>query len=141
MPIVYNEYMVDVQCYNCGKRFLKSIGRFNEAKKLKWNFYCSRNCQAAILKRRVTFVCENEYCGKKFERLKSGISKHNFCSQACAAIINSQKYPKRGQGFVACSRCSKHFKGGNLYCSPRCAKDGRRGYSVEELLATIKLFF
>lgn len=129
--------MPDVKCRYCGKIFFKSTGRFNEANKFKWNFYCSRNCQAIILKKRTLLICENQNCGNKFERLQSGISKHNFCSQTCAAIVNNQK---RLKFIKLCSVCSKKFTGANLYYSRECAKSGRRGYTAEELLKEVKLF-
>lgn len=83
--------------------------------------------------------CEN--CGKVFEKLLSAISRHNFCSQTCSAIINNQKYPKRGPGYKICRYCSTRFKGRKLYCSSQCAGNGRRGYSSEAALEIIKAFF
>ncbi len=130
--------MPDVKCYFCGKTFFKSTSRFNESKKFKWNFYCSRICQSSILKRRLSLVCENVNCGKGFKRSQSNISKHNFCSQTCAAIFNNNK--RFANHFKICIICQGKYKGENFYCSQKCAKDGRRGYLPENLLKEIKLF-
>lgn len=133
----YNYHMPKVSCYFCGKIFFKSTGRFNEAKKLKWNFYCSKNCQTEILKKRISLVCENQKCGKRFERLRSGVSKHNFCSQSCAAVFNNCK--RFANHFKICRMCRSKYKGENFYCSLKCAKEGRRGYTAKDLLKEVQL--
>lgn len=131
--------MPEVSCIYCKKKFLKSIRRFNEAKKFRWNFYCSLECQGGYRKRRRFVVCENSNCGKTFEKLISEIEAHNYCSRSCAVIINNQKFPKRGPGFKICKICPQKFKGVNLYCSKFCVKQARKRYNPQDLIDRIKL--
>lgn len=129
--------MPEIKCDYCKNKFLRSRGRINENKLLGHNSYCSKNCLIANRYRRKELICEN--CGKNFERLLSAISEHNFCSQTCSAIINNQKFPKRGLGFRVCKICIKEFKGKNLYCSRPCFKEARKRHDPQDLINEIKL--
>jgi len=138
VPMCYNRLVPIVKCCFCGKKIYRSNGRINENRKFSHNFYCSSSCQGNYLKRRAEFICENRICNKKFERLHSAISTHNFCSQTCAAIINNRKFPKRHPKFRICKYCSIEFRGLNIYCSGSCFRKGRNKYSLEQLISIIK---
>ena len=131
--------MPKVRCVYCKKRFLKSVSRFNEARKFKWNFYCSSECRSSYRKKRSFVTCENYSCGKNFEKLIGAIGAHNYCSRTCAITINNQKFPKRGPGFRICKICSKKFKGQKKYCSVPCVKLARQKHDPAKLIKDIKL--
>lgn len=128
--------MPEIKCEYCKNKFFKSSRRINENKKFGHHFYCSPQCLALNRHKRKTLTCEN--CGKKFEKLWSAVSKHNFCSQSCAAIINNKKFPKRGPGFTICQICSQKFKGENTYCSAVCYKKSCVRHEPKDLIASIK---
>lgn len=130
--------MPRVACIYCKKKFLRSTSRFNESKKFKWNFYCSIECQSSYRKRRRFVICENSDCSKTFEKLIGEIENHNYCSKACAATVNNQRFPKRGPGFKLCKVCSKRFKGVRKYCSAFCLRKTKKRYNPEDLIKAIK---
>lgn len=127
-----------VFCKNCKKPIYRSIGRFNENLKFGWNFYCSERCKCEYKMKRRKLICEN--CGITFERIASGISLHNYCSQSCAAIMNNRKRPKKIAELKTCIKCGKKFKRstGNLkYCSIKCRRRAKR-YTSKKLINIIK---
>ncbi len=135
--------LIKVICSACGKTFLKQNGRVNEAKKFNWNQYCSRICESKHKSRQKTIVCDN--CSKSFKRSLHAISKYNYCSQSCAAIVNNKKYPKRhlDPELKVCIRCGKSFEkstGNKKYCSMNCRREAEF-YAPEELLNIIKNTF
>ena len=78
-------------------------------------------------------------CKKEFYREKHVISKHNYCSQSCAAIVNNQRYPKWPARY--CKICKKVVKReGTPYCSIECGKAGRFKYTKEEILGLIRKY-
>lgn len=129
-----------VQCSNCKKTFIRPSGRFNEAIKFGWNQFCSDKCQFSYKTTAKKFACEN--CGKKFLRALSNISKHNYCSQSCSAIINNKNRPERNAKTISCENCGKEFKrwivGNKKYCSRNC-RNVAENYTKEELLEIIKI--
>jgi len=127
-----------VKCIYCKNKFFRSNGRFNEAKKFKWDSYCSIECQGNYRKRRKSVICENINCGKNFEKLTSEITTHNYCSRICAAITNNRKFPKRGPGFRLCKICSIKFTGQNSYCSQICFKKSKQRHKPEDLIESVK---
>lgn len=128
--------LAEVVCFGCKKRFARSRRRFNENTKLGCNFYCSRTCYGESRKKRFSINCYN--CGKCFEKRQKEISKFNYCSSSCVAVINNQKFPKRGPGFRFCKTCSRKFKGENLHCSKECFTESRKHHDPEKLLESIK---
>jgi hypothetical protein len=128
-----------VFCANCKKPIFRSTGRFNEGIKFGWKTYCSRKCEYQYKTRKRKLECEN--CGKNFERTPHAISPHNYCSQACAAIVNNGKNPKRKPQFKTCLSCGKQFRKslGNLkYCSMECRGGRKPNYTSQELINIIK---
>ncbi len=85
--------LIEIQCSFCEKRFLRSKGRVNEAKKFGWNQYCSKKCKNKSQFKRIKKVCANSTCNKKVHRLKSQFKKSKssrvFCSSSCAAVVNN----------------------------------------------------
>lgn len=132
-----------VFCTNCGKPIYRSVGRINESIKFKWNFYCSKKCLSQHRTKKQQLICEN--CGKRFMRIPSDISPHNYCSSSCAAIVNNKRYPKNPREgepkFKTCIKCSKRFRKstGNLkYCSMKCRVEAERKYTPRQLIDIIK---
>lgn len=128
---------IEVSCKTCGKSLLRSKNKVNENLKLKHNFYCSNKCQFQNKKKRKIISCN--HCGRKFERILSGISPYNYCSRTCSSRANNKKFPKKGLGFRICSICGTRFKGENLYCSKNCFRLSRKKHNHEELISVIKL--
>ena len=131
--------LVKVKCAFCGKKFFRSKGRFNEAKKFSWKQYCSLVCLAKNQTKRRVLFCEN--CGNRFERTPCGVSPHNYCSQSCAAIVNNGKNPKRKPQFKDCLGCGKQFRKstGNLkYCSMKCRGGRKPNYTSQRLIDIIR---
>ena len=129
-----------VFCKNCKKPIYRSIGRFNENLKFRWNFYCSRKCEYQYKTKKQKLTCEN--CDKVFKRTPNEISSHNYCSRSCAAIVNNKKSPKRKIQLKTCIKCGGYFKKGNgnlKYCSMKCRGEAR-GYTSEKIIEIIKQF-
>jgi len=127
-----------VFCSFCGKEFFRERGRFNEAKKIGWNQYCSKKCLSKSRIKKQVVICEN--CGKSFMRKPSEISPHNYCSKSCAAKVNNKRYPKRQAKLKICANvaCNKRFRGSSKYCSKQCKLRTLRTYSHKELIEIIK---
>jgi hypothetical protein len=127
-------------CAMCKKPVYRRLGRFHENVKLGWEIYCSRKCEYQYKRRRRKLTCEN--CGRAFERTPSSISPHNYCSQACAAIVNNKRYPKRHPEYElkVCLKCGKRLRkgtGNKKYCSIKCRREIER-HTSKELLGIIK---
>mgnify|MGYP001563252964 CR=1 FL=1 len=72
---------------------------------------------------------------------KGTISKHNYCSGSCAAIVNNQRYPKYPAKKCRNTACGKmHRRVGSPYCSIECGKKGRFKYTESEIVEIIKAF-
>ena len=129
-----------VFCKTCGKTFLRSNGRYNEAKKFGWRQYCSKKCLARNRTKNQTILCEN--CGKAFQRPPHEILVHNYCCQSCSAVVNNKRYPKRHLSpiLLTCVGCGGHFRkstGNSKYCSIQCMREAEF-YTPEKLLVVIK---
>ena len=136
---------IEIKCAHCGKPVRRSHGRINENRKFGWKVYCSRKCQGKHKKTRKNIVCE--WCGKKFWRIISNISPHNYCSQSCAAIANNRKclkgHAKIEPKLKICKECDKRFKkntGNKYYCSRKC-RNKAENYTPKELLSIIENTF
>lgn len=130
-----------VKCKNCDKVFHRPTSQFNEAVKFEWNQFCSLQCQFDNkIKHRKIVKCE--YCQKIFERRPSEISRHNYCSRSCSAVVNNIK--RRGKNVIEikCGNCGKRFKKWVLknkkYCSKSCQIDAEF-YTAEILIKIIKI--
>ena len=127
-----------VFCTNCKKPIYRSMGRFNENLKFRWNFYCSKKCEFQHKSKKQLLACEN--CNKSFTRSPSAISPHNYCSRSCAITINNRKHLKRKTELKTCIKCGKKYKKSTSnikYCSLFCRrKAGQR--TPEELIKIIK---
>lgn len=108
-----------VECFFCGRRYLKNIRHVNENIKLKHNFYCSPRCQYSFKNKKIKLNCENPQCKKIFKRQPSDISPHNYCSSFCAAIINNVKFHKKIL-IHKCSYCGVRLLKYRKYCSALC---------------------
>lgn len=136
--------LVKVKCAFCGKEYFRQAGRVNEAKKLGWNQYCSKECQGMARTTRIEKACGNPNCSNKvwralnqFKRSKSGLI---FCSHPCAAVVNNRRDPKRRPKFKVCLRCGKRFRKsiGNLkYCSMKCRGGRKPNHTPQELINMI----
>lgn len=116
---------VTVSCSYCNKQFLRRFKHVQENKKLGHKIYCSIKCQGNGKKRRLLVICQNPKCAKKFERPKHEISRHTYCSCACAAIINNRNKPKRYGIKKICALCKKEFVSRKKYCSANCRYKGQ----------------
>ena len=131
-----------VSCGKCGTTIYRSTHRINENVKLGHNFYCSRACEYQYKMRRQQLACDNSFCRRIFIKIRSQISRYNYCSRSCAATVNNRKFPKRGPGFRICANphCLKKFGGINKYCSMGCFKIVRGDYTKDELIRLINIF-
>jgi 5-methylcytosine-specific restriction endonuclease McrA len=68
---------VETDCAHCGKEILvvKSVFESYESN------FCSEKCQHLHQRNRTTVNCDN--CGGIIERVKSEVSKRNFCDTSC----------------------------------------------------------
>jgi hypothetical protein len=136
-----------VNCGFCNKKFSRSIGRINEAKKFGWKQFCSPNCLAKSKIAGKILSCANPNCNKKVFRLlnqfRKSISGRIFCSPLCAAIVNNFSRRK----IKICSICGKQFYGERKYCSKLCRSKvvNPRKKSEDEkqkgILKKIKIFY
>lgn len=82
--------MITVECKNCGKEVLKTVGRYNESIKNVWNFFCSRACRYGYQENGIKVPCA--YCRKIVRKTPNQIRRTKvnvFCSKSCAAIYNN----------------------------------------------------
>lgn len=80
-----------VNCRNCGRQTTKSNGRYSEAIKNGWNFFCSIKCRYAYQEKGKEFLCPS--CSKVIRKTPSQIrqTKSNvFCTKSCAARYNNR---------------------------------------------------
>ena len=109
-----------VICAFCGKKFLRSIGRINEAQKFGWKQFCSPNCLSESKKTGKVLSCANPGCNKKFYRRYKQIKKVNrsFCSQSCAAVFNNKKRTAHLPANICKNPlCQKPIPRDRKYCS------------------------
>lgn len=134
--------LVKVRCGSCGKKFLRGLRRFNEAKKFGWKHYCSSKCQSQAKSEQQTLKCGNSACNKTFKRKPSDIpiSGICFCSKSCSAIVNNSKSPKRQTKIRICPACGKKFTGRRKYCSSKCWPKPQR-IAKEQIINEIKEFY
>lgn len=130
---------VSINCSFCGKRYKKDINHFNENTKLGHRNFCSLRCLAESRLNRKILICENSSCGKKLERTPSSISRNNYCSHSCAAIVSNIRHPRNPGVVKKCAFCGKDFKSRKKYCSRPC-KDKGSTIPAEELISKIKTF-
>lgn len=134
------EVLQKVLCKTCRVPIWRSKGRINENAKLGQHFYCSIECISTARQRRKSLKCENEQCGRIFNRMISGISPHNYCSKSCAAIVNNRVFPKWKVGPRKCAnvRCENIVKGWLKYCSAKCREGVRRRFTKQALLQNLR---
>lgn len=78
----------EIKCSCCDNIFTTDIKYINRSKKHRaGKIFCSYACRDKYSQKQVTIKCDN--CGKEFDRHPSGIRKHCFCSQSCAAVYNN----------------------------------------------------
>lgn len=85
-----------VSCQNCGKQTTKSNGRYNEAVKHGWNFFCSIKCRYGYQEKSKKFFCA--WCSETILKTPAEVRKTKtnvFCSKSCAACYNN-KHKKTG---------------------------------------------
>lgn len=83
--------MVEVNCQNCGKSFVKSIGRYNEAVKNSWNLFCSIKCRYGFQEKGKEFPCA--WCLTIVSKTPAELRKTKanvFCSKTCSAHFNNR---------------------------------------------------
>ena len=113
-----------ITCSHCGKKFIRSPRRINEAEKRGWaKPYCSLKCLGSSRLLRRTYKCANPDCSNVFTRALGQLVKSQFlyCSRSCSATINNSKFPKRIAKIKTCQYCQTKFKGDNSnFCSKNC---------------------
>ena len=80
-----------VDCQNCGKQTVKTSGRYNEAIKNGWNFFCSIDCRYNYQEKGKEFSCA--WCSKVIRKTPAQIrqtKKNVFCTKSCAAKFNNR---------------------------------------------------
>lgn len=118
---------IPVKCSYCNETLFVSLKRFNEHKKNKWRFFCSKQCRSLEKKKGSILQCSNPHCGRMFYRSVKSINKsNNFCSRSCTSSINNKG---RVVGFIkvcANSKCSKKISNARKYCSAKCFNLSRK---------------
>lgn len=139
----------ELPCDRCGKKFLRSPGRINEAEKFSWKQYCSWQCLSKDKETGVLKVCDT--CGKEFKKkqkelLKSKSGRH-FCSQSCAAILNNKlrNIYRKPLAICAAKNCNNRVKNRQtIYCSHKCGVTSRKRTLEslrKEVVLAIKIFY
>lgn len=128
-----------VQCFWCGKKYLKDIRHINENKKFGHKSYCSFNCQILAKSKKVEFICRNPVCQNRFNRQPKDISPNNFCSRSCAVSINNVKSPKKVAVIRKCS-CGNRIFNHRKYCSTKCKSEALT-INRDEIITKIRNFY
>lgn len=135
---------VEVQCAFCKRKFVRRLGRYNEAVKKGWKQYCSKTCQIQAKITRVKKKCGNLSCQKiviktlnQYKKSKTG---KIFCSRSCAVAFHNYNTPKRKAKTRNCPNCNKKFTGWNKYCSSECLFKSQ-GVSKKQVIGYIKRFY
>lgn len=84
-----------LNCKKCGNKTTKTHGRYNEAIKNGWNFFCSIKCRYAYQEKGKEFFCA--FCSQSVKKTPAQIrqTKANvFCSKSCAARYNNSHKSK-----------------------------------------------
>jgi hypothetical protein len=139
---------MEVICDYCGKIFLRSSRRYNEAIKNKWRQFCSLPCQSKSRDKRILFTCHYNKCQKSFLRLLSDTksSKHLFCSKPCSAkyygLITKSDHAHLCE-FPGCKNTVTSNYPGKKYCSPECLSKYQKlsSYTVASVIAIICNFY
>lgn len=124
------------KCSHCELEFDRGAGHINERKKLGRRPYCSVQCIGYGRTNRITLMCENPSCSKKFERTPSDISPKNYCSSSCSVTVSNLKRIKKR----TCPKCCAMFIGVRKYCSLTCVPKTPRKYTELQLLDKIRRF-
>jgi hypothetical protein len=136
--------MKSVNCRKCGKLLIKTDGRYNEAIKNGWNFFCSRSCWYGHQEKGIAFPCAQ--CQKLIRKTPAQIrqTKRNvFCSKSCAAVYNN-KHKHRGirrsklEVFLE-ERLRQEFPRIELQCNARDVIDMELDLYFPELRLAIEL--
>lgn len=113
----------------CGLALQRDKRRIREAKKYHWKSYCSIECQSKARNTQQTTLCNNDACRKTIKRTpkEMALSRRHFCSQSCAATINSKyrviaRKTKYHQKYCANTACKIAIPVRNIYCSVKCQR-------------------
>lgn len=81
---------INVKCNHCNQIFVRSKRDIlNDAIRKNIQIFCSRKCRG-LFKSSIgstQLICDQ--CHNVFSKINAQISKHNFCSQTCAGIYNT----------------------------------------------------
>ena len=125
--------LIKTRCCFCHRQFHKDKRHLKWNEKLGHNSYCSKECESSYRRTGKWLICDNKNCKQKFYRILSGISRFNYCTGSCAAVVNNKKYPKWPVKY--CKKCKNPFRReGSPYCSMACGKLGRFKYSKDEII-------
>ncbi|MDO8609879.1 MAG: hypothetical protein Q7R95_04985, partial [bacterium] len=116
--------MEEVICSHCGKIYLRTPQRINEAIKYGWKQYCTSKCQYTAKSKQKEFKCGNSQCNKIFTRAPNEIpiSGKCYCSISCSVIVNNKiRESKRPKKYCLNSNCHKIIPSRNKYCSNKCS--------------------
>src|SRR3989344_1596724 len=132
--------LIKTRCCFCHRQFHKDKRHLKWNEKLGHNSYCSKECESSYRRTGKWLICDNKNCKQKFYRILSGISRFNYCTGSCAAVVNNKKYPKWPVKY--CKKCKNPFRReGSPYCSMACGKLGRFKYSKDEIISFIKNYY
>lgn len=134
-PKFYNQ-----RCTYCKKRYYRTAGRYNEAKKFNWKPFCSLKCLGLSARRGKIHICHRIGCDNRFWRTPSDKRKSRFyyCSARCSALVNNKLRPVKPK--KRCVICNKEVYRGKFYCSPKCQYVSQIK-SKELILGWIKDFY
>lgn len=142
---------VNVICKFCGNGFERSRGNYNEAIKMGWHQFCSRECQKLSKQRVVVGVCKT--CGARVVRQRSQIESTGniFCSHTCSAkytnhhrvtrLMIAKRKRENAKPVCANPDCNKQIGIDNIqFCSPRCRHEASKIQDVKYVIREIKNF-
>lgn len=130
-----------MRCHYCKKKLFRRNGWLNENKKLNQQNYCSLGCLGKSRRLREKLVCENLKCNRTFERKKSNVSPHNYCSHSCAMVVNNTKFPKKKALVKVCLFCGENYIGSAIkFCSTIC-KNKAAIVRKDEIVKWIREFY
>lgn len=117
---------VPLECEHCKQIFYKNKhriqGDLSQNKPVK---FCGPKCQNENKKQNSQVLLKCDYCFQQFIKLKSDITKHNFCSHKCSGFYFGKLRNNKKE--ITCLNCKKIFfrnpcniVNNNQFCSRKC---------------------
>ncbi len=129
-----------VYCQNCDRQTTKSNGRYNEAVKNGWNFFCSIKCRYNYQEKSKEFKCVR--CSKLIKKTPAQIRKTKsnvFCSKSCAACYNNKNKHKGTRRSKLENHLEQELKSNFPLLEFSCNTKEPIGFELDFYFPTLKL--